>query len=294
MLHPDAPAVRPSATPTAGLLLLAGLVGVLFWPGLVQLLHDWDRDPSYSHGYLIAPIAIFLAWLIAANAPAPTESALSLGAMSLLAGILLHLVSIVLRWPLLDFFALVLILRGVALGYGGRAWAARFTFPIFFLFFMFPLPQSWTAYAALWLQDAVAGWTTSALEWFYVCYRQGTTIHMAGVASPLVVAEECSGLRQIVAFVALGALLGHLGLRTTWGVGLLMLAAVPVAILANVLRVLGMALMARWLGVAWLEGWSHHLPAALTFPLGLLLYLLAYRIVAACEGRPAVTEEVTP
>jgi exosortase/archaeosortase family protein len=76
-----------------------------------------------------------------------------------------------------------------------------------------------------------------------------------------------------------------------------MLAAVPVAIVANVLRVLGMALMARWLGVSWLEGWSHHLPALFTFPLGLGLYLLAYQVVSRCEGRlypEGPTEESAP
>jgi exosortase len=274
---------RPSPLP--GLLLLAGLVALLFWPTLQQLLHEWERDPSYSHGYLIAPIALVLAWRIAVRHPIPDESALLLGLLSLLAGVVCHLASLLLRWHLLDFAALVLILRGAALGLGGRAWAARFTFPILFLFFLFPLSQTWTAFAAIWLQDIVASWTTGLLDLFFVCLRQGTTIHIAGVAQPLVVAEECSGLRQIVAFVALGALLGHLGLRTTWGVILLMLAAVPVAIVANVLRVLGMALMARWLGLSWLEGWSHHLPALFTFPLGLVLYLLVYRLLAACEER---------
>src|SRR5262249_34651882 len=135
-----------------------------------------------------------------------------------------------------------------------------------------------------WLQDVVASWTTWTLEWFFVCFRQGTTIHLAGVSQPLLVAEECSGLRQIIAFVALGALLGHLALRTTWGMLLLILAAVPVAIAANVFRVVGMALMARWLGVTWLEGWSHHLPALFTFPLGLLLFLLASHLIARAEG----------
>lgn len=296
MTHPDAASVpadlahpdRPSLLPG---LLLGGLVVALFWPTLAQLLAVWDADPSYSHGYLIAPISLWLAWRIAARSPAPTDGAVQIGVLAILAGLLIHFPAVVLRSPLLDFAALAFILRGVAVGLGGPAWASRFWFPILFLFFMFPLPQTWTAFAALWLQDTVAASTAGFLDWFFVVYRQGTTIQIAGVAAPLVVAEECSGLRQIVAFVALGALLAHLGLRTWAGSFVLLLAAVPVAIAANVLRVLGMALMARWLGLDWLEGWSHHLPAALTFPLGLALYLLVYQFVVRLEGpAPAASE----
>jgi exosortase len=148
-------------------------------------------------------------------------------------------------------------------------------FPILFLFFMFPLPVVWTSYAALWLQEWVSSISTEVLQMFLVCRRQGNAIFLAGLKDPLIVAEQCSGLRQIVAFVALGTLLGKIDNARPVQWILLILAAVPVAILANVVRVLMMGFGASIFGVGWInDSWLHHAPALFSLPLGLVLYLL--------------------
>jgi exosortase len=123
------------------------------------------------------------------------------------------------------------------------------------------------------LQDWVAQISAAILDPFIVCYRRGNVLHLAGVPEPLVVAAECSGLRQIVAFVALGTLVAGLSDKPRAFRVLLVLAAVPVAILANVARILLMALGAVWFGTAWIGGWLHDAPSAVTFPLGLALFI---------------------
>jgi exosortase/archaeosortase family protein len=87
-------------------------------------------------------------------------------------------------------------------------------------------------------------------------------------------------------FVALGAILGHLSRRSLWFRGLLVLLAVPVAILANVLRVLLMAGGACLFGTAWMHGWLHHAPALFTLPVGLGLYLVVVWGVGRLWLRP--------
>jgi exosortase len=214
-----------------------------------------------------------------------------LGIAELLAGALVHSLAQLANWPPLDFLGLALILRGLALARGGREWARGLMFPILFLFFMFPLPVLWTSGIAVWLQDIVSQISGAVLGLFWVCHQRGSAIYLAGLEQPLVVAEECSGLRQIVAFVALAAFLGELS-RSRWLERvLLLLAAVPAAIAANVLRVLLMGIGARTYGPEWLHGWMHDLPALLTLPVGLgLLLLAAWILHRLAKGGPPATE----
>jgi exosortase len=250
------------------------LVGLLFAGRFVQLVGVWVRDPNYSHGFLVPLVSGWLAWRYWRQAGVPARADGGPGLAALASGCLLHLAALVTGWALLDFLALALVLRGFAVSLGGRVWARGFTFPILFLFFMFPLPGLCTTAAALWLQGMVSGASAAVLNLFTICYQRGHALHLSGMSQPLVVAAECSGLRQILAFVALGAVVGHLSRQSWLWRTLLIIAALPVALLANIARVLVMAIGASVFGTEWLSGWLHTTPALLTLPLGLVLFVL--------------------
>src|SRR6185312_7886056 len=125
----------------------------------------------------------------------------------------------------------------------------------------FPLPLTWTNFASVWLQDWVSWVSGRVLAVFFVCHQQGNTIQIAGAAEPIHVAQECSGLRQLVSFIALATLVGYLSKKgLAFGVAMV-LAAIPVAIISNVLRVLVMAVVIRYLGARSVSGWLHDVPA---------------------------------
>lgn len=269
------PAVAPASRGALGVWLCAvgALFGVLYWDTFAGLFQRWLEDPNYQHGFLVPLISGALAYRYLKQAGLPKDGQPVLGLMEILAGGVVHLTAMVIAWPPLDFVGLVLVLRGFALALGGAAWARGLTFPIVFLFFMFPLPVTWMSAVAVWLQDIVSWVSTGMLDLFLECYRRGNTIYVARVSKPLVVAEACSGLRQIMAFIALAAVIGHLS-RRSLGFRLTLLAlSVPVAIAANVGRVILMAVGSRYFGTHWLSGWMHDLPAMVTLPLGLALML---------------------
>jgi exosortase len=254
---------------------LIALLFLLFFGGnLLKLADRWSKDPSYSHGFLVPFISLWLAVRAYRRAGTPVEGDVRIGSMAMLAGATLHLMLTVINNPMLDFVAAGLVLWGVAVAVGGVEWAWGFLFPIGFLFFMFPLPATWTNFAGLWLQDWVARVSAVILDPFVVCYRRGNSLYLAGVPTPLVVAAECSGLRQIVSFVALGVLVGGLSGKSTSFRVLLAAAAIPVAIVANVVRILLMAAGSLWFGTRWMSGWMHDAPALVTLPLGLAMFVV--------------------
>ncbi|OWK35254.1 exosortase/archaeosortase family protein [Fimbriiglobus ruber] len=270
-----------------GVVVASGLILALFADSLSNLVRLWNSDPGYSHGYLVLPVSLALASSTFRRSGPPGRGELLVGLAGIVFGVACQLTATVFRWPPLSFVAMVAVVRGVLVCAGGQAWAAAFTFPLLFLFFMFPLPATWTGYAALWLQDIVTRLAETAIELFAVCHRVGYTIHIAGVDTPLVVAEGCSGLGQVVAFVAFATLLGELTRRPGWYCFILVLAAVPVAVVANTLRVVAIALAVKSFGAGWLDGALHDAPATFSYPAGIAIFLLVDRVLSAVVARPA-------
>jgi len=127
------------------------------------------------------------------------------------------------------------------------------------------------------MQDITARGSAVALSLALDVDRMGNTIYVYwnGVSKPLNIAEACSGMRMLMAFLALGTAMAYGGLKHPWQRVLLVLMAVPTAIFVNILRVCTLALLSlldsqfaagdfhSFIGLVWL------VPAMLIF-LGLM------------------------
>ncbi len=285
----NAPSLPNARTALRSWALPAGIVCCLL-PLFASLLQPvelaWRKDPNYSHGYLVPFICIALGMRAWQRAGPPRDGEPRLALLPLSAGILVVLAATIVPWPLITFAAFALLMRGAAVATGGRQWAGWFTAPVLFAFFMFPVPITWTSYMALWLQGSVSQLSAHVIDQFTLCWRTGTVFHLEGLSQPLEVGEECSGLRQLIGFLAFSVLLGLMLDRPAWQRLLLVVLAIPFAVLANVLRVLLMCYGALHFGTHWMEGWLHHAPAAFTVPIGFsLLFGLDY-LLWRLQGRP--------
>lgn len=279
---------------TLWLIALGGLFVLFFGPTFQKLIPLWKDN--YSHGYFVLPISAYLAWeWCSKHRVGQGETAV--GLFFIILGLFLHLVGFVLYlWPmpfLPQYLGMVAVLWGIAVIIGGQQWAIGLRFPILFLFFMFPIGEQLLQFVSLWLQEQVTNYSAGILDSLIICQREGTSLHLPGVEKPLVVAEECSGLRQLITFAAMGACVGFWRGRNLWTSGILFVLAIPVAIIVNTLRVVLMGLGAYYYGVSWLDGWLHHAPALLTFPLGFVLFLAAAWLLKPIASAP-VEEETAP
>jgi exosortase len=252
---------------TGRVAVIACLLGLLAYPTVIQLILSWERNPDYAHGWLLAPACCYLFWRRAPWQLAGSSQR-ALGGITIVAGGLVHLATQVVPWPLLDCAGWVLILRGVALCLWGRA-SANQLMPVLALGVMlFPLPLSWLNSVAMMLQDLVAVLAEVLLNLIVVCHRRGHLLYLAGMNEPLSVAVECSGVRQLLVFIALAWSMAFFLRGSLVRKAILVAASVPLAILANVVRVLTLALLARWMGTDSIRGTLHDAPLLLTLPIG--------------------------
>jgi exosortase len=246
------PAAMPARAGVSALVvgaLVLAAAGPVLWmfASCFRALYElWHKDDNYSHGFLVPAISAYLAWCVYRRQGLSGKPNYLLGALILALGCLLRLGAVVVSVPLADFLALAVLLFGLAVLVGGLRWGSGFLFPILFLFFMFQLPPALDVALAVWLQGVVTAASTWVLQLFVPAYHDGNTLFLPG--RTLEVGEQCSGLRQVVAFAALTLLVAYFSnRRLPFRVGIV-LAGLPVAIVANVLRVLLMAFLTMQFG----------------------------------------------
>jgi exosortase len=268
--------------------LLAPLVA-LFAPVFAALVRVWRLDPNYSHGGLVAAASLFFAWRawrrdgVPWRSEVPRADLLWGGAVGAV-GLAVHLAAAFVGMLLLDVLALVAVLRGMLLVLGGRPAANAYGFACLFLVFMAPLPIAWYQPLANVMQQAATSISGAMLTGLGApVFVQGYVFHVPG--HTLELAEACSGLRQLTAFLAMGVAVAHFSGRTLWFKTALVAASALAAIAANCVRVVA-AVLVLWLaGPRWAEGTLHAVEGLVVVGLGLLMLIGAAWILSRLEDR---------
>jgi exosortase B len=259
-----------------GQRMVAGLIG-LGWLSLaaptlwVFLFGTWSAY-SQGHELLLLAVAAWLLWrsapdwlVLPAQAPRwPVKLALLLGLLAYAFGRSQEFI----RIELLALWWTSLCLLWAARGWAGlkRTW-----FAWLFALFALPLPFSVVLTLTAPLKEAVSALATLLLG--AVGYPVGRTGVVITVGQyQLLVAEACAGLHTMFVLEAMGLLYSHLMQHaSTWRNALLALAAVPVAFVANVLRVMVLVVVTWHFGDAAGQGFVHHFAGVLLFGLALVL-----------------------
>ena len=254
---------RPSWRPWA--LVLAGLA-CLYVPTYVGLAHGLWRDEAYAHGPIVLAVFAWLVWrrrdvLLGMPAtPAPVAGSLLLGA-----GLACYLLGRTQSLPLFEVASHIPVIAGAVLLLAGPRALKRLTLPLLFLLFIIPMPG--------FILDTVTvplkGFVSSAVEVLlrlmgYGVERSGVVLSMGD--HDLLVADACSGLNSIFSLFALAALYSYVTRpRSLVRAGLLLLGIVPIALLANILRVAVLVLATYYGGSEAAQGMVHSAAGMLVF-----------------------------
>jgi exosortase len=165
--------------------------------------------------------------------------------------------------------SLVVAIPGLSLLFLGADRTRAIGFPLAFLVFALPIPLALTEGIHLFLRHIVANSTAALVPLVGIpVFLEGTTLHMA--PGPLQVADACSGFSTLYASVAVAFLTAY-STRSTGRRALVLLAAMPLAIASNVLRVALLVVLVVWWGPEVLETWIHPASGMMTFALALPL-----------------------
>lgn len=225
------------------LVILVGLLVWLYVPVFTALVSDWWNDPSSSHGFIIPPLAAYLAWTRRTSTLAIPVLPDARGLLLTLSACLLFLVGELGSEFFLNGISISILLAGLIWTFWGTARLRALSLPLLLLLTMVPIPV--VLYNSLAMPLQLLASTTAAevaQAWGVTVYQDGNIIHLANTS--LGVAEACSGLRSLSSLLVLAMLLGFLRCSRLRSRIALIVTAVPVAIAVNVLRVSGTAILA--------------------------------------------------
>jgi exosortase len=255
---------------------------LLFLPTWLWLADAWLSDPYYSHGPLVLLVA---AYFVFARRRVFSESASTpnnLGLVLVVAALAAHLWATAWRAYYLSALMIPGVLFGLLIALFGWQTARRFLFPLAFLIFMIPLPivERWGPV----LEEWTATGATALAQFAGVAARnEGSQVFLPN--STFSVGIPCGGLRSVIAIGTLVTLWAYIAGGRAWARGVVLLAAIPIALAANTLRLALLFVIASvWgaeVGLDYFHSWS----SPVLFLLAFALLLGIAKIVGAATVR---------
>jgi exosortase len=230
------------------ILIIGTLFCYLFQNEIEAILSRWLTDSSWSHGFLIPLFSLYfinqhksqILQCVANKELRPNY----LGLFFLICGIAFYPLNIVhFQYGYLQPIGMIATLGAVVLFLGGWRLVKYTWLPIAFLVFAVPLPtryyvkltipmRQWAATAAAALLNLVSEIEATASGVVIDVIYKGQRLEPA-----LDVAEACSGMRLLMAFLALGVAMAYLHYRPAWQRIILLASTIPIAIFCNIVRV---------------------------------------------------------
>lgn len=259
------------------LLLLA--LGVWLWPSLVELVSLTQQQEHYSHMVLIPWLSLYVLYLDRAPILTSREWSPWLGSLVLSIGVLVWWAGGATSSPdrlSYTMLAFVVMCWGLFLFCFGISCARRVSFGLWFLLFLVPIPSGLLSAIIGFLQWSSA--EASALLFSFLgvpVFRQGFVFSLSTFT--IHVAEECSGIRSALSLVLTSLVAGHFFLRSLWGQVGIVAIVIPLAIIKNACRIVGLALLANYVDPTYITNSVLHRSGGI--PLFLLALIVLFSLV---------------
>ena len=255
-----------------------------YYPVWKNLVSAWANDENYSHGFVIVPLALFILWRRRGQLQKAVSPAQSKGLILVGASLLGYIFALAGEIETLASISMIFFLGGTIWYVWGFRVLRLSLFPLALLVLMIPVPAQLLAALTIPLQllvTRIAGMLARAMG--IPIFIEGNLIRLP--LQTFEVVDACSGLRSIMSLVTLGAFMGYFALETLWQRLALIASALPIAIVANSVRVLAMVIFSFYFNIDLLHGDVHTIFGMGIFVVSLCLFFGVQKILAQCRKR---------
>jgi exosortase len=265
--------------------LALGFAALAIPSALALSEHTWSSEAG-AHGPLVLCTAAWLLWRQSGEIRAqgvPGQGWII--ALGTIVSLLLFIVGE--AFDVITLEAAGLYGMGVTIFYScfGRAQIVRNWFIFLYLLFAVPPPRSWLDALTFPLKQFVSSAATAILRPFGIpATHEGVTIYVAQYQ--YLVEDACSGLNSIVGLLAISLFYIYLSRGSSWRYSLFLASlAIPIAILANIFRILILILLTEFFGDAVAQGFMHSAAGIFVFGVALGLIFAIDSAIVSASGR---------
>lgn len=249
---------------------------LLYFQTFIWLLNSWMHNIFYSHGFLVPVVSSIIVWSRRSELKNILQEKEPRGIYVFAFGLILYVAGTLWKAPFLLGLSLIPVLVGLILLFYGKKFMRKLLFPISFLIFMIPLPglyiigislQYFTADAAVWISQILG----------VEVYKNNLELHIQNC--PILIGAACSGLRSIIALLALSAIFTYIVKCSIKRKFIILFMAVPIAIAANTIRVASTVLIADSMGCDVATNFFHDYSSIFLFIIALTILIIFAKIL---------------
>lgn len=258
--------------------VLLSIWALLFIPIYPEMVRDWLGHSDNTHGFIVPVMAGYFVWQRKDQLQSATIGNSWWAGGVLILSLVVYLLSYAGGLAFPSRVALVLSLLGLVWCCLGTQMIKFLAFPILFLLFMIPVPDSLSSFVSLPLQLVATRISANIID---ICsipvYREGNMLFFLG--TQLEVAEACSGIRSILALTMIACAFASMVKINCLKKTLMVVAAIPIAMVANILRISGTGILAHYFGGKVARGFLHEFSGMLIFVFGFAVFLGFFTLI---------------
>jgi exosortase len=265
---------------TVFIFLIGSFLVILYYSVLLDLYHDWLKNPDYSHGFLIPFATIYMIWYRREIIKKTNITPSNYGLILLIFGAFQYSLGYIGAEHFLQSTSMITVMLGICLYFYGGGITSNILTPILFLIFMIPLPAViWNSFAfnIKLIATKIAVYLMQLIG--IVVLQEGNVLNLPGVT--LEVVDACSGLRSLISLLALSVLIDYLSNLHLLKKVLLVVLAIPIAMISNVIRLVLTAFLIERFGIDTTKGFYHALSGILVYTIGLIFLIMVYKLLSA-------------
>jgi len=243
-----------------------------YWRIVGSILREWQRNDDYSAGQLVPLVALFLLWRERKNLRKCRLKPCWLGGIALvILAQATRFYGLVFMFQSIDNYSLALTIAGLVLMVAGRQVFRCVSWILLFLFLMFPLPGRVHNMISGPLQSMATTGAVFFMEAFGVRVSQQGNVMMLNQDTPLAVAEACSGLRMLTAFIIVAAFIAYMVKRSRLQKAVVLALSIPVAVICNIIRIFVTAVIMLHLSSEAADKFFHDFAGIVMMPIAVML-----------------------
>jgi len=256
--------------------VLLVIITIIYLTAIRDLVSSWITDSQYSLGFFAPVVSVYFTWKRWPELKRIERSSSAWGIVLMVIAILLRLAGAVLGLSKLSFISIPAIIIGLCLYLLGARMTRLLAFSLAFTIFMLPDPLGLTAWLGQPMQLFASSCSAHLLNLLGIETAQsGIRLTVEGFRFD--VALACSGMSSLIALIAVTAVIAYTSRLPNNYRWMLFSFAVPIAIIASVVRITTIALV----GCEW--GWGfaidayHHWSSLLLFAVAIILLFILNR-----------------
>ena len=252
-------------------------IAALFGPVIWVMFKEYAQDESMGHGFFVPLVAGYIIWQRRAALDAARARPHWSGWVIVVAGFLLLMLGTFGAEYALMRGGFLLTIYGLVIAACGLEVFRMLAFPLLLLLFMIRIPQFIYGQITFPLQILASEFAEASLSAMGIpVLREGNVLELA--SQRLNVVEACSGIRSLLSLGFLGLVYGYFFESKTWVRVVLVIATVPIAILANGMRVTITGVLSE-INTQYAEGLFHMMEGWVIFMVALVALLLLHQVL---------------